>query len=80
MVRKQQSADRYGNNPLAVKIVGTSIQNLFDAQTWVGRKCDRPADSGFLSLNTLAVLLSPLNKPQPILSEGYIEEPLLVSF
>jgi len=33
MVRKQQSPDRYGNNPLAVKIVGTSIQNLFDAQT-----------------------------------------------
>ncbi|MEC4818903.1 MAG: NB-ARC domain-containing protein [Scytonema sp. PMC 1069.18] len=29
---KQQLCDRYGNNPLAVKIVATSIQDLFDGE------------------------------------------------
>ena len=30
--QKQQLCDRYGNNPLAVKIVATSIQDLFDGE------------------------------------------------
>jgi hypothetical protein len=30
--QKQQLCDRYGNNPLAVKIVATSIRDLFDGE------------------------------------------------
>ena len=31
-IEKQQLGDRYGNNPLALKIVATSIQDLFDGE------------------------------------------------
>ncbi|MBW4619092.1 MAG: NACHT domain-containing protein [Cyanosarcina radialis HA8281-LM2] len=31
-IEKQQLGDRYGNSPLALKIVATSIQDLFDGQ------------------------------------------------
>ncbi|WP_017743084.1 hypothetical protein [Scytonema hofmannii] len=30
--QKQQLCDRYGNNTLVVKIVATSIQDLFDGE------------------------------------------------
>ncbi len=59
--QKQQLCDRYGNNPLTVKIVATSIQNLFDGaieafllqDTFVFKGIRRLLDQQFERLSSL---------------------------
>jgi hypothetical protein len=59
--QKQQLCDRYSNNPLAVKIVATSIQNLFDGaigafllqDTFVFKGIRRLLDQQFERLSSL---------------------------